>query len=260
MDCRRPPQPVLGVFLMRKTLLAGVAVLCLTVGTARAVEMEGFFKLQESYWATQAAEKELQEAEKEVRGGCMFICTPDEQKNWKALWDFFALLDRHWVTGAEKKSSSWNGVWPKHTTVRPPSNSFTPIPPIVLLRENGGIIVDHVKRWIELAASNKDVEIRGPCYSACTLIMAYVPKEQICFDRAASLNFHQTRLIDGRPSPEYTEWMFNRYPPDIRAWLNKRGGPEKLPTSASGEFWVLWANNLWDMGYRRCEPYSAIRD
>jgi hypothetical protein len=92
---------------MRKTLLAGVAVLCLTVGTARTVEMEGFFKLQKSYWATQAAEKELQQAEKEVWGGCMFICTPDEQKNWKALWDFFALLDRHWVIPNPIDQNRW---------------------------------------------------------------------------------------------------------------------------------------------------------
>src|SRR5262249_20251997 len=108
---------------------------------------------------------------------------PAHAEDWRDFLKFFDWLkwtETNWLGTvlqggcklAKYDGHEWNGEWPKHTTVRPPSNSFTPIPPIILLRENGGIIVDHVKRWIELAASNKDVEIRGPCYSACTLIMA----------------------------------------------------------------------------------------
>jgi hypothetical protein len=57
----------------------------------------------------------------------------------------------------------------------------------VLYHEPGGIIQDHVKRFQTLAASGDDVEIRGPCVSACTLIMAFVPSDRICFGKAASL-------------------------------------------------------------------------
>ena len=69
----------------KKTFIAGIGALFLATGAAHAVsifeEMEKLFKLQNFYWATQAVEKEVQEAEKEVRSECMFICAPDEQKN-----------------------------------------------------------------------------------------------------------------------------------------------------------------------------------
>src|SRR5262249_8334658 len=50
-----------------------------------------------------------------------------------------------------------------------------PIPKTALYYEPGGIIRDQIERWQRIAQSDNDVEIRGECMSACTLIMAYVP-------------------------------------------------------------------------------------
>jgi len=45
--------------------------------------------------------------------------------------------------------------------------------------------------------------------------------------------------------------MHNRYPQDIRMWLRDRGGVEKMTVE---KFWVLDATELWEMGYRKCDP------
>ena len=72
---------------------------------------------------------------------------------------------------------------------------------ILLYDEPGGVIKKHIERWQELARSGSDVEILGPCYSACTLILAYVPKERLCFGAFASLQFHLAWYREtGKPS------------------------------------------------------------
>ena len=45
--------------------------------------------------------------------------------------------------------------------------------------------------------------------------------------------------------------MFNQYPQDIREWIKTKGGIEKLTIFA---MWKLDAEELWSMGYRKCEP------
>ena len=121
-----------------------------------------------------------------------------------------------------------------------------PIPKTVLYYEPGGVIADHVKRWRELAQSGDEVEIRGWCGSACTLIMAYVPRERICFGGNASLAFHAARNAEtGEVSIQTTTWMFYQYPEDIRNWLKDKDGLVVNNT--------LTAPGLWSMGYRKCD-------
>ena len=154
--------------------------------------------------------------------------------DWKALWDFLRLLDTSWVATADKKVQPWTGGWPKHTTV--------------LYLERGGILHEHIKRWLDLAKSGDDVEIRDQCASACTLIMAFVPRERICFGKYSSLLFHAVRNApDMRIDVSATVWMFNQYPGDIREWLGERGG------LAVGDV-VASALDLWVLGYRQCAP------
>jgi len=107
-----------------------------------------------------------------------------------------------------------------------------------------------------IEASGDDVEIRGKCLSACTLIIALIPRERFCFGETAWLGFHQAMLPNGVVSKETTqttELMFDSYPPDIRRWLSERGGTKKMPDSSIG-FWARSASELWKMGYRKCEP------
>jgi hypothetical protein len=116
-------------------------------------------------------------------------------------------------------------------------------------RERGGRIDQYIERWKALAASGDDVEIRDFCYSACTLVTAYIPKERLCFSVAATLAFHLARFPNGEPSMEVSRWMFNAYPEDIRAWLRAKGGLEKMPLEG---FWLMSPSELWQMGYRDC--------
>jgi len=53
------------------------------------------------------------------------------------------------------------------------------------------------------------------------------------------------------PAPMTTRRMFNSYPENIRAWLQNKGGIEKMTIE---EYWTLTPPELWAMGYRKCEP------
>ena len=120
-------------------------------------------------------------------------------------------MDTNWLgtAGRFDKPAPWNGKWSK---------------PTVLYLEEGGFIFEHMRRWRQLGQSDADVEIRGPCFSACTLIIAVVPKEQLCFGDYASLEFHAASDLSGRIAIPATMWMLRQYPRDIYDWLMARGG------------------------------------
>jgi hypothetical protein len=177
----------------------------------------------------------------------------------KPLFDFLDMLDRSWLGTVikpsvpwsysyRKRPNGWNGVWPKSgwNGVWPKSNST-----MVLNFEPGGVIKEHVERWQEAARSGLDVEILGPCYSACTMIVAYVPKERLCFGAFATLQFHLAWDREtGKPSLDASLWMLKQYPREIYDWVMERGGVASMTIPT---FWELRAPNLWRMGYRQCE-------
>jgi hypothetical protein len=157
------------------------------------------------------------------------------------IWGFFAWAETNWIGTAitHGRPAAWNGSWSKST---------------VLHLEEGGFIHEHMRRWRQLGQSDADVEIRGPCFSACTLIIAVVPKERLCFGDYASLQFHAASDLSGRIAIPATMWMLRQYPRDIYDWLMARGG---APGMTVYDFWVLEAPELWAMGYRRCAPERA---
>jgi hypothetical protein len=122
----------------------------------------------------------------------------------------------------------------------------------VLSNDPGGYLRAHRHRWRELAQSGSYVEIRGACMSACTLIMAYVPNDRLCFSESGSLVFHIYRESGpkGEPSVKLTQWTIDQLPQDIRNWIIAKGGVEKMTLQP----WTLNAAELWAMGYRKCEP------
>ena len=100
-------------------------------------------------------------------------------------------------------------------------------PKTVIHSDYGGVVSEYRTRWKIVAIDGGEVEIRGPCYSACTLVTAAVPKDRICFSRYATLGFH---LVEqgyrgvmpygrGPPAMEATQWMLDQYPKDIREWI-----------------------------------------
>ena len=126
----------------------------------------------------------------------------------------------------------------------------TPIKTVVEY-DPGGWIKEHDDRWRLIAAQGGPVDILGMCQSACTLALAHVRKDRLCFGENAYLNFHMPRLNHdgGPPALEHAKWMFDIYPGDIRGWLIAKGGLEKMPLQG---YWKLPASDLWQMGYRRC--------
>jgi hypothetical protein len=123
-------------------------------------------------------------------------------------------------------------------------------PVILVIDDSGGPLIDYVDRWQKVSIAGHEVEVLGFCDSACTTVVAFVPKDKLCFGKNASLKFHQARVsMYGSASPEMTKWMFDQYPPDIRGWIVTHGDYEKIPDKG---FWTLTASDLWKMGYRRC--------
>jgi hypothetical protein len=210
----------------------------------------------------------------------------DLGESLKPLWTFLRLLETTWLGPAVYERHPWNGVWPKHTTVlqferggvfdehvnwltsamqyensrEHPWNGVWPKSKVTvtLQYESGGNLQQHVERWRDLAASGAEVEVRGPCFSGCTLVVVYVPRERLCFGEHASLHFHlATNRGDGTTTVnrDVSLWMINNYPPDIRDWIMLRGGLAAMKF----EPWKLGALELWRMGYRRCEPRPAPR-
>jgi hypothetical protein len=93
----------------------------------------------------------------------------------------------------------------------------------------GGYVLDYVDLFSRVRQSGERVVIDGPCLSACTLVLSTIPHNRICVTRRAVLGFHAPTLVDretGRSyaSREATRVMTAAYPPEIRAWLKKRGG------------------------------------
>jgi hypothetical protein len=67
----------------------------------------------------------------------------------------------------------------------------------VLQNEPGGYLAIYQYRFETLAANGDSVEIRGKCLSACTLVLAYIPRERLCFHETAWLGFHHASLSNG---------------------------------------------------------------
>jgi hypothetical protein len=57
--------------------------------------------------------------------------------------------------------------------------------------------------------------------------------------------------VNQEPSIDTARWMLNQYPQDIRLWIRAKGGVEKMTFYA---MWKLAAEELWAMGYRKCDP------
>jgi len=148
--------------------------------------------------------------------------------NLKPLFDFLDMLDRSWLgTIKNFNPNAWNGVWPEPSK---PSN-----PSMAIYFERGGVIKEHIERWHELARSGADVEILGPCYSACTLIVTYVPKERLCFGAFATLQFHLASDREtGKPSLDASLWMLKQYPREIYDWIMERWGRQHNPSDFLG--------------------------
>jgi hypothetical protein len=149
--------------------------------------------------------------------------------------------------------------WTLTTLAPPPVNGWLPpqpptMPapePVVMLGGKGGLIAEHYARFWALKRQGATVEMRGGCWSACTLITSFIPKDRLCFAAGSFLAFHSARAPDSvRPQLQSTLEMYVTYPAEIRQWIDRHGGPYKMTVES---YWTMYDRDLWAIGYPRCK-------
>jgi hypothetical protein len=114
----------------------------------------------------------------------------------------------------------------------------------------GGRMDAHYQLYTDYRRARTKVEVRGPCYSACTLVLAYV--EDICIAEGGFMAFHAVRSKETGVRMDWeTRMAYSSMPTAIRGWIDSNGGADKLPLDG---FWTLHDRQLWQMGYPKCTP------
>ena len=95
------------------------------------------------------------------------------------------------------------------------------------------------------------MEVRGPCYSACTLVLAYVEPDNLCIAEGAFMAFHAVRSKEtGARHGLGNRAGLGGMPAVIKTWIDDNGGHENLPLHG---YWTLYDRQLWAMGYPKCQ-------
>jgi hypothetical protein len=99
---------------------------------------------------------------------------------------------------------------------------------IRITSDNGGPMGHYMKMFMQIRDSGESVMIDGNCMSACTLVLALVPRNRICVTPNARLGFHATWSPDdqgnGLASASTTQALMELYPRPIRQWIRRHGG------------------------------------
>ncbi len=132
-----------------------------------------------------------------------------------------------------------------------PAALAPPLEPVVLNGGRGGMLGEHQTRFWAIKQQGAPVEMRGGCWSACTTITAFIPKERLCFAPGAFPAFHAARRVDNQqPSPHATLSMYASYHAEIRDWIDAHGSPAKMTVEV---FWTMYDRDLWAIGYPKCK-------
>jgi hypothetical protein len=117
-----------------------------------------------------------------------------------------------------------------------------------ILSSPGGQIGPFLDLFEVVSATGERVIIDGPCLSACTLVLAIVPRQRICVTRRAVLGFHAASSWDWRGrrilEAEASEAVLAVYPQPVQRWIQRHGG-------LSSRMLLLRGRELAAM-YRRC--------
>jgi hypothetical protein len=92
----------------------------------------------------------------------------------------------------------------------------------------GGLMTEYASRFAAVRDSGEKVVIDGPCFSACTMLLGMVPREQVCVTPRAVLGFHAAWNFDENgqrvTSTSATRALYDVYPARVRSWIARRGG------------------------------------
>ena len=110
---------------------------------------------------------------------------------------------------------AWHAVLASILLVAP---SLANAKTVQIFDDRGGLVIAYQMQWAMLAPQRVNVQIAGPCVSACTILLGYIPREKICVSSRASLGFHLA-------TPDFvTQDLLRAYPLDIRLWIAQHGG------------------------------------
>ena len=97
-----------------------------------------------------------------------------------------------------------------------------------IANDAGGRIDRYLDGYEKLGASGQMVRIDGLCASACTIVLAMIPRDKICVTSNANLAFHAAWDFGARrraiTNPEATRNLFAMYPVQVRRWIEHHGG------------------------------------
>jgi len=92
----------------------------------------------------------------------------------------------------------------------------------------GGLMTEYASRFATVRESGEKVVIDGPCYSACTMLLGMLPRDQVCVTPRAVLGFHAAWNFDDTghrvTSASATRALYDVYPARVRSWIAHRGG------------------------------------
>lgn len=141
-------------------------------------------------------------------------------------------------------------------------SAVSPSHALIIKKDDGGIIVDYVKKYSNIRDSNEIVVVDGECDSACTLFLGIVPRKNYCITPNAKLGFH-TASVRGKTltgkvkythAPEFSELMWNIYPSRIRSFLKIVGWNGDDSNIAHPQIVYLDPEQLNQLGVRSCGP------
>jgi hypothetical protein len=99
---------------------------------------------------------------------------------------------------------------------------------VLISGDIGGMMENYVTRFQQVRQSGEPVIIDGECYSACTMVLGLVPRDQVCATPNAVLGFHAAWQFDKSgarvASASGTRDLMKAYPASVRAWLARHGG------------------------------------
>jgi hypothetical protein len=103
----------------------------------------------------------------------------------------------------------------------------------------GGLMTEYASRFATMRERGEKVVIDGPCYSACTMLLGMLPRDQVCVTSNAVLGFHAAWNFDDGghrvTSASATQALIDIYPPRIRSWIARRGGLSPLLVGPAAE-------------------------
>jgi hypothetical protein len=107
--------------------------------------------------------------------------------------------------------------------------TITSAPATVLIRGDiGGMMENYVARFQQVRQSGEPVAIDGEYYSACTMLLGLLPRDQVCATPNAVLGFHAAWQFDKSgarvASASGTRDLMKTYPASVRGWLARHGG------------------------------------